>query len=156
MHGLWSPCRIMAIYAADLVSLVLVSSLGRRTADDMMVQLRSVACNTVLREIDPPLLALRMYAPQADGGRANVKEPGPDPVGRQFVQSLVRRHNRHFVYVPVGGDGWLESLSSGRKIPGDLYLYSGPLRSPKRQQCISLAGAVLEAGHGTLRGSSVA
>lgn len=156
VYGLWSQCRILGVYAADLVSIALVAESGKTTRDDLVIQLQGVQCNTVLREVDPPLTALKLYAPDAEGGRTNKKEPGPCPDGRKFVQQLARRYRRQFVHVPNAGTGWLDSLSPGNKVPGNLYLYVGPVLFPTITECLSISDELVRTGHGTPRGKRAA
>lgn len=158
MHvfGLWSPCKIMGVYHADLVSVALIADNGQRTRDDLTIQLQGVSANRVMRDIDPPLNALRLYAPDAEDGRTNKQEPGPCPKAARFVEQLARRYKRHFVHIPIGGSGWLDSLSPGAKVPGNLYLYVGPVLYPSITECLSISDQLLRNGHGVSTGKRVA
>ncbi len=156
LNGLWAPCRILGVYAADLISVALVAASGKVTRDDLTIQLEAVQCHMIEREVDPPLNVLRLYAPNAVDGRTNQKEPGPCPEGCDFVRKLLRRYKRHFIHVPIGGTGWLDMLSTGARVPGSLYLYVGPVLNPTVTECVSVSDEILRHGHGVPRGKRVA
>lgn len=156
VNGLWSPCRILGVYAADLISVGLIADSGKITRDDLTVQLQAVQCHTVDREVDPPLSVLKLYCPDAADGRTNLRQPGPCPKGCDFVRKLARRYKRHFVHVPIGGTGWLDMLSPGARVPGSLYLYVGPVLNPTVTECLSLSDELLRHGHAVPRGKRVA
>lgn len=157
VSGLWTPVKVLHVYAADLISVALIAADGRATSDDVLVQLESVACNTIVREIDPPAPVLRMYAPNADGGRSNQFDAGPCPAGRKVAQSLLRKAKRVYLLAPVAGSGWIQRLADHEAIAGNIYwTNAGTPGAIMPSDCISLAGELLRMGHARPRSSAVA
>lgn len=151
--GLVAICHVRHVYAADRFSIMLLSDVMRET-DDITLQLRDVGGNSVMRESDPPLLALRMFDPTAADGRA-AAAPGPCPVARRFVERLIREAACVVAHVPiVNRRGWLDSLTAGCIETGELYLLPHPLEPPDGEligsginQEWQLSRQLLAAGH---------
>lgn len=121
--GIVALCRVRYVYAADRLSIMLLANDGSETGDDITLRLPCMA-NYVVREGDPPLLALRLFDPSADRGRSSLS-PGPCPKAARAVQKLLATAVATVVHIPIEARrDWLNSLVPGVTLTGNLYLLS--------------------------------
>ena len=136
INGLFSRVRVRGVYAADTYAVVLVDQHGRSLTDDLVVRLIGWRANEIEREIDPPLLTERCWPTVTrtvvmDGEEMEIEEsqafgPGPCPEGRAAAQRIVQRASAIYAYAPIGGDGFLESLSAGQPVAGEILVGDDP------------------------------
>lgn len=123
--GIVALCRVRYVYAADRLSVMLLASDGGETGDDVTLQLPCVA-NSISRPCDPPLLALRLFDPSAADGRTSLA-PGPCPNASRATKRALRDCGVTAVHLPImPRRGWMESLTPGILMQGELYLLPGP------------------------------
>jgi hypothetical protein len=131
------PCEIVGgvvvrnVYAADLFSICLRGPSGESIGDDLTLALLGVKTATVIRFIDPPPHAMRLFDPDADGGRYKAADPGPCPVARDTAARMIARASAVAVRIPIAGPGFLETLTPGARVYGYLMIWqNGPPSDP--------------------------
>lgn len=119
--GIVALCRVRYVYAADLLSIMLLADDRSETGEDITLRLPCVA-NHVLREGDPPLLALRLFDPAADGGRTSLA-PGPCRDAARAARKAIDQAAAAVCHIPIQPRSqWLDSLTPGVLLTGELYL----------------------------------